>query len=66
MIGRTASIEIRLHLGTTPITDEIFDYENMTKENKKEFKEAMEIRSGPELGCEEKLVWEQYTTKKYG
>ena len=51
-----ASLEIRLHLGTTPATEEMFDFENMTREQKKEFKEAMEIKSGPEIGCDEKVV----------
>ena len=61
-----ASLEIRLHLGTTPSTEEMFDFESMTREQKKEFKEAMEIKSGPEIGCEEKVVWDQYTDKEYG
>ena len=60
------TVEIRLHLGITPINEEIFDWENMTREQKKEFREAMERKSGPEIGCEEKIVWEKYTPHLYG
>ena len=57
-----ASLEVRLHLGINPTAESKLDLESMEPSNWKDYMEEMELKSGFELGGDEALLWEQYSS----